>query len=220
MKINKRYAEQYNATFMSFVDSPSTISNEFYVKGIRRLLIGQEIKPKTRTLELFFENENDISKFVAEIQNGCIIDFEHFVYHCFLSDTNPIVYNHVGCGMYEVKFNFSTIKMGHEQTYTINKEATINVNATHNSPCVYYVDILDDVNQINIGGYIINNLVAGDQVIIDGLDQTVKCNGENKFSDVELKENVFPMLKPGINNLHVAPAEKIKVKLKVYPIWI
>lgn len=220
MKINKRYVEQYNATFMSFVDSPSAISNEFYVKGIRRLLIGQEIKPKVRALELFFENENDISRFIAEIQNGCIIDHEHFVYQCFLADTNPIIYNHIGRGMYEVKFNLSTIKMGHEQIYAIGQETSINVNATYDSPAIYYVDVLEDVSQIDVDGYIINNLVAGDKVIINGFEQTVKCNNENKFSDVKLKDNVFPMLKPGINHLQVAPVDKIEVKLKVYPIWI
>lgn len=220
MKINKRYVEQYNATFMSFVDSPSTISNEFYMSGMRRIVIGQEINPKTKTLELFFENENDISRFVAEIKNGCTIDFEHFIYQCFLSDSNPITYNHIGCGMYEVKFNFSTIKMGHEQTYILSQQTTVNVSATHDSPCIYYVEVLEDVSQINIDNYIINNLIAGDKVIIDGFEQTVRCNGENKFSDVILKNNMFPMLKPGVNHLSAMPADKIKVKLKVYPIWI
>ena len=122
--------------------------------------------------------------------------------------------------MYEVKFNLSTIKMAHEQTYTLSHGTSINVNATHDSPCIYYVDVLEDVSQINVDGYIINNLVAGDKVVIDGFEQTVKCNNENKFFDVKLKDNVFPMLKPGINHLAVTPADKIKVRLKVYPIWI
>lgn len=220
MKINKRYVEQYNAIFISFVDSPSTFVNEFNERGMRRLLINQEIKPKVRTLELFFESENDISKFAADIKEGCIIEFDNYIYQCFLASNNPIIYKHIGCDMYEVKFNFSAIKMGHEQLYTVSSETTINVNATYDSPCVYYVDVLEDVSQINVDGNIINNLVAGDKVVIDGFEQTVKCNNENKFSDVKLKDNIFPMLKPGINHLQVTPANKIKVKLKVYPIWI
>lgn len=220
MKINKRNIEQYNAILMSFVDSPSTISNEFYTSGMRRLLIGQEINPKIRILKLFFENENDISRFIAEIKDGCIIDYDHFVYQCFLADTNPITYKHVSGVMYEVTFNFSTIRMGHEQTHTLSGNSSINVNATHDSPCIYNIDVLESVDTINVGGYIIKNLQAGDHVIIDGFEQTVKCNSVNKFGDVTLKNNMFPMLKPGVNHISITPTDKIKVKLKVYPIWI
>lgn len=223
MKINGRNIDRYNAIVVSFVVGPPEITNAFFVSGMRRIPTSCEIKPREIKLQLFFEKEENASAFLRDIIDGCVIedDGDRFIYQSYLNDNMPVNYTNVCDKMYMVVYTFTAIKMKKLKKYTLAKSVnSINVDSLLPSPCRYVVDVLDHIELLKIGGYVVKNLEAGNHLIIDGMAQNVVCDGLNKFKDTELNNNVFPILTSGNNTISIEPFDKVKAVVETYPIWL
>lgn len=224
MKINNKDIEQqYSAIVTSFTVGPPEVNNSFFTVGMKRILVSSQINPLSLQLQLFFEDKDNMSLFIRDVSGECIIedDGDSFIYQCYLNDKQPVAYSHVGCDMYSATYSFSAVRMKRLRKYNLLKERNIiNLDSLIVSPCRYTIGIKEDLNNLVVGGYVVKNLKAGGKLILDGFEQRIVYNSSNKFSDTTLKDNVFPHLKPGINEIVIDPIAKLDVVLEVYPLWM
>lgn len=220
MKVNNKMFNQFNMKVYSFSYQPLSMLSSIFKSDIGLNVIqgGFTAEPKPMNLVCLFRNKLDISKFIQNITENTptIIDIDDgFRYECYyLGGTSPA--NEIWNGWYKVTFPFNTIQQSKEM-HKIALKNTVNkiVNyGTYESPCVIEIVPTTNIPQLKIGDYTVKNLVANQKFVIDGIKKKVYSNDENRFFDVEFKNNRFPFLKTGMNKIDISSLDNVNVTIK------
>lgn len=102
----------------------------------------------------------------------------------------------------------STVKTDCKITLTISADWGQEVGAV----------VLMSDGKIRTNSFIIKNLNGGDVVVIDGINKTVKRNGNNWFGNTNIVD--FPFLIPGHNEYYLGGTDKLSVVTEYYPTLI
>lgn len=172
------------------------------------VIFGSRYKVSTqeRTLEMEFFSEVDISRFMAELlkQSSSELDIEDgFIYEIALKDN--ISTSRICDGYYSVSIPLYAIQKGHFIKLRLKEgQNLVKVRGTYHPACIYKMIFKQNVDSFSFAGHQIRNNKRNDCVILDGIHKTITRNNANCFKDVELKENAFPYLQLGLNDIDVS----------------
>lgn len=138
-----------------------------------------------------------------------------FCYTGIIKSIGAAVYD--GSGEQEVAYTFTVVRHKQMQTVPLLGNTTIQCISTTRTHCCVNITADKQYNSIIVMGITINDISAGDNLIIDGINGKITLNGENKFSDCDLID--FPTLFPG-KNLIENTAETAQGSISYYPVYI
>lgn len=183
---------------------------------------------KTIKVELYFKGANsddvliNISNLMSKLTNAVILKLDGYSknYKCILSDSGETTQT-VSEKYYRKALTFIGYAFGDEITETVNRVTSKTINVIGNTITPAIIEItpaISDIASLTLTGLsdeniIINNLVMGKTVVIDGEEGTVTVDGVNKFLDTDLWE--FPRLQAGANTITVDKSStNINIKYK------
>lgn len=119
---------------------------------------------------------------------------------------------------YIATVDFVCIMSEPETTINLNKTSTQSVNIKGNSEVevIYTVTTTTTIGQLKINDITINNVLANQTLIIDGVNKKITQNGINKFKDCDMVK--FPTLQPGNNTITINVLTPT-ITLKYKPRW-
>ena len=216
---------EFNMKINSFTYQPFATNCEiFQLEGSIRPTLGKKVlTPKPMQLVAEFRSKKDISDFIAELLNHDenIIDIDDgYYYRCYLSKLSQPV-DEYWQGWYRVKISLLVIQEGSRRRLMLNKvDNQIIVAGNWQTECVYEITPTSNMESVNIDGHIIKNLYANRTVYLDGEMKKIYTIVEpNKYLDCNLKQNSFPILSPGRQNINIS-STAVKVVLKYTPIFV
>lgn len=220
MRINNKMVSQFNMKVYNFSYQPLSMLPSIFKSDIGLNVVhgGFTIEPKPMNLVCLFRNKLDISKFIQNITENVptIIDIDdEFRYECYyLGGSSPS--NEIWNSWYKVTFPFEVVQQSKEMHVITLKDLHNQIlnSGTYESPCVIEIVPTTNISQLKIGDYTVKNLVANQKFVIDGIKKKVYSNDENRFSDVEFKNNRFPFLKTGINVIDINSLENVSITIK------
>lgn len=226
MKVNNKTFEQHKMRVYSFSYQPLSMSSVVFKGDIGLNIVHNKFETNAKQMNLIclFRNKLDISKFIQNITENVpsLIDIgDCFRYESYYQgSTSPV--NEIWNGYYKVTFPFLVI----QQSKTMKKitlrsmQNKIINSGTYECPCIIEITPSVDFQQITIGDYIINDLKANQKFVIDGIKKKVYDHTGNRFNNVEFKNNRFPFLKTGINQMNISTFENITVIIKYREFYI
>lgn len=225
MRINKKRFDDFNMKVNSFTYQPLTSDiAQFQPEGSIYPIIGKTtLKPKDMNFVAEFRSELDISNFMAEVLNHKenLIDIGNgFLYHSFFNGTTTPV-NEYWQGWYRITIPFKVIQTGKERVISLGGNSNIVMIAGNwRAECIYEIIPEKDMDSITINGTTIRKLFNGRKVIVDGVKKKIYSTTEpNKYSDCVLKNNAFPIISPGRQEVSVSDTNA-KVKLRYSPVYV
>lgn len=215
--INGKSFSNYNAQVSEKNIETTDFNSEYYwgKNSLSPFTVTSYKTFKVISLKILFKNSNrnlietDISNFMAELNGECDFKFNNLShnYHCFL--TSPGKKETIGISRW---MYLSLSLVGYEYADQITEdielvESSVNINVEGNTdtPCVLEIiptqGVIDLViNGVSDDAFTVKNLDKDQTLIIDGENQTITVNSENKFLDTENFWE-FPKLHPGANKI-------------------
>lgn len=104
-----------------------------------------------------------------------------------------------------------------------NSSFTIQNHGTAAAPCAVTIIPDNDIMRLEIAGLteepvIINSLMRGDTLIIDGVNRTITINGLESYDKYNGWE--FPKLKSGRNDIKITNASAMLINIEYQPRYI
>lgn len=217
MKVNGKMIEEYGGTFVSFVDSPSTLSSNIILNGLHQIDNGPDITPSLRELTVVFDDVSSQSNFYAELLKGTVIEAnDGFLYKCIVVITP--VYDHKGSDLYESVFTLSCVRYGKLETVDIS---TFIVNGNYKTGARYLITATGTTEGLKIDGIEVpGTILSGKTLIIDGIDYLVYYSDAPNQSVVDnVLFSSFPYLEPG-NHVVNCNKDTVTVQIQYYPIYV
>ena len=219
MTINGLDIKTYNARLQNYSVCGTTVTNTTSsvsdllkipilfsrTLGTRTLTITLTFKPsrlgsdsrETSVMDKLTVAADNIARFEADIV-GKVVEItlpDGFTYTSLVTTLPPATFD--SSGEHDVTYTFMAIRHKSEETLKINANGNITSKATTAVPFKLTIVIPSAYDEITVCGIKIFNISANDEIVIDGVDGIITCNGINKFLETDFIE--FPVLQPGGN---------------------
>lgn len=226
MKVNDKPFSYYKMKVYSFEYQPLNMSANIYKSDISTHFIHGGFSVETKQMNFVgqFRDKNDISKFIQNITENIpsIIDIgDNYRYESYyLGASNPS--DEFWNGWYKVSFPFLVIQQSRTVTKLQLKQLsnTIRNSGTYECPCVIEIVPRVDISSYTVGNYVVKNLKANKKFVIDGVSKRVHVDNQNRFGDVEFKDNKFPFLKTRNNIIELSQINDVDVYFKFREVFI
>ncbi len=232
MIINGTDIREYGATLLTVEYQPPKISVE--KEMVPRALLPTEYKTDiplgTLELTIYFRGKNraelqrDVSAFVAQFRQSAVLEEIRGYkgkYKAYLTDTNLEKTLDVAKKILEL--TFEGYFYDEDQTVEFNGQTSgqIYVKSSTAVPCTMEItasaNLEDYVITLNGEEYTVEELTAGETMIIDGREGTATIGGTNAFDAVSFW--TFPRLEAGENTLTFSSGSA-DVALTYTPTWM
>ncbi len=222
MKLNRYDIQKYfHGEVCAFAYQPLMSSTDFFFPnvGIQGIRLDKALKPQERTLEIEFWDEKDISRFTAELiahdVNTLNLD-DGYLYDVVYRGGNAVA-SQVWNSYYTVSYPVYAIQKGHlVRTKLKRKSNFLRILGTWEAPCKISITPDKDIDVFSINDITVKNLKQGETFVIDGINKLVEVNGENRFTDTNIKK--FPSFAPG--DYVITLSELVDVVIEYYPIYM
>lgn len=172
------------------------------------------------TLKYFVEgvNEKDTLKNISNLIKShikSVVTFSDLNYRFNTKLTGQPTLNHIKDQFYEVTLTLqSDFKLDQDKSITVNSNESIECKSNVDTPAKITITSEDNIENLEItlndDTYVISSLKNGDVLEINGDDYTIKYNGVDDLSLVDIWR--FPVLKSGSNTITINK-ENISVKI-------
>lgn len=239
MTINGLDIKIYNARLQNYSVSGTTVTNTTSsvgdllkmptlfsrTLGTRTLTVTLTFKPSrlgsdsrgTSVINKLTVAADNIAKFEAEIV-GKVVEItlpDGFIYTSLVTTLPPATFD--SSGEHDVTYTFTAIRHKSEETFKISANGNITSKATTAVPFNLKVVVPSAYDEITVCGIKVFNLSANDEIVINGVDGIITCNGINKFLETNFIE--FPVLQPGRNVIECT-AEDAEITVVYTPVYV
>ena len=213
---------RFNATLLSREVEPVTVVNhDEWLEGAPQPI---ELKESTFsyskiTLKYFVEgvNEKDTLKNISDLIKAhikAIISFSDLNYR-FNTKLTAHTPTHISGEFYELTLTLqSDFKLDQDKSITLNSSGLVECSSNVDTPAKVIVTSKGNITNLEItlndDTYTISSLKTGDVLEINGENYTIKYNGVDDLSLVDIWS--FPVLKSGSNKLTINK-QNISVKI-------
>ena len=211
-----------NSIINNICKIPSVISTSITTRQLSITLVFKPAMPgesskKSNVFKKLNASTTNITKFEGYLLSHGTVEInlpDGFIYSCVCVSIGAAVFD--GTGEQEVTYTFTAVRHKVLQKVDfIGAKKDILCEATTPVYCCISLIADQNYNSITIMGITVNRILAGDVLMIDGLNGKITINDENRFLDSDLVE--FPILQPGINSI-ITTAEKAQCSISYYPI--
>ena len=213
---------RFNATLLTREIVPVTVTN--HDEWLDGAVQPMELKESTFsyskiTLKYFVEgvNEKDTLKNISDLIKAhikAIVSFSDLNYR-FNTKLTAHTPTHISGEFYELTITLqSDFKLDQNKSVILNSSGLVKCTSNVDTPAEITITSESNVTNLEItlndDTYVISSLKTGDVLEIDGEDYTIKYNGVDDLSLVDIWR--FPVLKSGSNEITI---NKTNIKVKI-----
>lgn len=239
MTINGLDIKTYNARLQNYSVSGTTVTNTTSSVGDllkMPILFSRALGTRTITITLTFKPSrlgsdsrgttvmdkltvaaDNIARFEADIV-GKVVEItlpDGFMYTSLVTTLPPATFD--SSGEHDVTYTFMAIRHKAEETRKLSAYGVVISKATTAVPFKITIVIPSEYDEFTVCGIKVFNLSANDEIVIDGVNGIITCNGINKFLETDFIE--FPVLQPGRNVIECT-AEDAEITVVYTPVYV